>query len=79
MMKINVREGDGENQKTKESYKPRGKAGFSDSRGKVGICWHNKFIYWHLYITVIKHILKLRGCNQVESKIGISVDQKWNA
>lgn len=30
MMKINVREGDGENQKTKESYKLRGKAGFSD-------------------------------------------------
>lgn len=29
-MKINVREGDGENQKTKESYKPRGKAGFSN-------------------------------------------------
>lgn len=34
-MKINVREGDGENQKTKESFKLRGKAGFSDSQGKL--------------------------------------------
>ena len=35
-MKINVRECDGENQKAKESYKLRGKAGFSDSQGQVG-------------------------------------------